>query len=391
MGKETFKRSSYEYNSEKKKMGMGIYGSKKTHDWYETSTIDYIDWNEINSNDKTQVNFCVSEGINTLYDCAGAIYSANWTGSLGFDTTFLKNKRLTADGDDCYTFDFYPGLVIEDKAAVNGRFIKKYVAKGNKCVINKLNEDYDTERIRDCCINQNCQDSQFSNNFQTSHCDQTMIVYCKNNLSDPACLEWMYGRVQAGSQISLDMYYQECSKNFENNVCDYMCAVTRNENYGQYGYFCDKALDYYCSANPTSSNCTCYMTKKNKDIPEIMTDGLGPVECWLADCNVKLKSQKWLTSDQLLNKSKCNVVNCVITIDQVTTNKDAIINLKNNCTDSSYSFLSLEDETLTFYKEQSWGTMLNVFVILIVITILLLLIANYITKPIKIKYLINKY
>lgn len=391
MGKERFKSAIYEYNSDRQSYGMGIYGSKSTHDWYQTTILKSVDWNEINNTDRTEIDFCIADGVNTLYDCAGAIYSSNWTGDIWIDGSFLKNKRLTADGDKCYTFVFFPGLIIEDRAAVGGRFVGGYVTQGNKCVINKANEEYESTRIKDCCLNQNCKDSNFSNGFQTSHCDQIMTNYCPENLDNPSCLEWLYTRVSLGSSIPLDMYFQECKNNFDNIVCDYLCAVSRNENFGQYGYYCDRALDYYCNNNPSNSNCSCYMTKKNKDIPDIMTDGLGPVECWLADCNVKLKSQKWLTTDQLVNKSKCNIVNCVITIDQITTNKDAIINLKNNCTDSSYSFLSLEDDTETFYKEQSWGTMLNVFIVLIVITILLLLIAYYITKPIKIKYLINKY
>lgn len=339
-------------------------------------------WNDdINNYNKNNniVPYCIVPGGNGLSNCANLFSNNPYNINYINNAPSLNGVSLTAEGPGCRTFSFRPGTVIKSGDTEN-EYVKGYIVNGNLCTINFSGPPLTPEYQMGCCLNQNC-DEIFSNNFSNESCDTVMTNYCASNYNEDICMTWLYNRTTKYFGTGLEFYKDICSKDMNQEVCSYFSLYANNESNGYYYHYSDIALDNYCSANVEDPNCVCYLEKKNNKNLQNMEETLGPSECWLIDCTAKLKDLKWITHEQRENKKKCNGINCLISVQSLTSDAKSIINLNNYCLNKNSETSSIailnNNPQLSITKEQTWGSQFNIFFIVLFLFISLFMIVLY--------------
>lgn len=321
------------------------------------------------------VDYCIVENVNSIANCASLFLTGEDLDRGDNYVTNLDNKSLRLSTKKCKTFIFRPGSVLEDNPIEN-EFTSPYILNGNYCELNFTGPIINKQNIKNCCIKQNCilfkdeQEhklikSQFSNGFETNNCNDTMMELCALDPKNPICLKWFKKRIEKMDHSVIDTYLNYCSSNLNTLECKYVINILRDNNFL---LISDKILDNYCSSEDQPPECTCYLANKSETIKN-MVETLGPTECWLEECNFGLKDNIFLSSDQLENKSNCNPINCIINVNSITANKNSTINLLNYCVNNnSFSYVN---KTQNFFKHQTWGSQLNIFIFILSLIILI--------------------
>lgn len=287
------------------------------------------DWDQIKKDGSKEFNFCLVNNYNSINECVG-LFTDTAT-----EYAFVLDQFRIEYGSDCYSLNFRPGICVEPKNKYKLDQAQIEAVPGKKCKIIYQDYNYNVSDILRCCFEpdkRSC-NANLKNNYTTNHCNGAMLQKCKDNMDHPNCILWLEKSFERFDNEALEMYQNWCSNNFDSEICDYFCKISRSNN-DYKSAFCDTALQNWCKKHPDNDKCLCVFTPNNI-IPEV-EKYLGPKECWLAQCSSEPNS-KWLTTDQLNIRKKCSVTNCVININKLTLNDNATADFINDCTSGNSS------------------------------------------------------
>lgn len=315
------------------------------------------------------IPYCIFHNdVNNIDQCAGLFIPETITRSykdsgdkiLPQITTLLKSEEYRNEKEYVSELDEYrvvkgptpcKGLLYRPGGYFNENdfkyavalFGKNNIIDGNFCRIIYQDYNYDDEDLYRCCFGRHIEIDNISkekeedrhkrcnkfliNDYKTNHCNIIMNTQCNQTPDHPRCMKWLEGsNSQNRNNQALALYSKLCQKDHTKLYCDYLCSISRVER-GAEASFCDHALTTWCTNNPHIS-CTCIYPSEEQ-IPDI-EEYLGPKECWLSNC-ASQADEKWLTTDQLDTRRKCNLTSCIITIDSLTLDETAKIRLINDC------------------------------------------------------------
>lgn len=282
----------------------------------------FASWSHIKDDPEGRsIEFCILDNkTNGIEECMSLFTKAE-----------LEQYSIIKGSEYCDGFFYRPGLIVAPHDVERLRTSVNGVVPGKKCTILYQDYNYNDEDLQRCCFSGTtlkCND-HLTNNYVTSHCNVIMKETCqsKENIYSDKCMTWLMNNHYRKEDVALDTYSNFCAKNFDHPVCNYLCNKAR-ENKDYKSEFCDRALKEWCTNNSFDSRCFCVITPSSI-IPEIETY-LGPKECWLSNCSSQSES-KWLLTDQIDTRKKCNLTSCIINIDQMTLKKNAKAELINDC------------------------------------------------------------
>ncbi|AKS26337.1 putative myristylated membrane protein 1 [Diachasmimorpha longicaudata entomopoxvirus] len=272
------------------------------------------------------VEFCLTDP-ESFQRCAGLFYKGRF-----------EQYSIRKSTKPCVTPWFRAGAV------VHGDLPAHIGIKGKKCDIVFTDYDITPKMLTECCYEDSTNKcNQFlANDFQTSHCDLTMLKNCEKDPTHPRCIKWLESAENRDNHMALEFYSNWCKENHSDSACTYLCKVARK--HPKTARYCDEALVNWCQKNPNSRNCRCIIVPKT--VENIKTF-VGPKECWLSEC--VSAPTKWLTTEQLYTKKGCNLTACLISIEQLALGDEANVKLINDCV----SGLSTQTSAFEFRKQQN--------------------------------------
>lgn len=300
-----------------------------------------IEWKDIKEVGYKDIDFCLLDNnTNGVSECMGLFdYSDNDRGAV------LDQYAVTKGPTSCKGYFYRPGMVYFNNS--DFEYIKNEFGppeNGKLCRIVYQDYNYNDKDMDRCCFSNNKEkcNANLINGYTTSHCNAVMKKRCKGDESNPKCILWLENNLKREDDMSLEFYQEYCSENFDKQVCNYFCKVSRyNQDFKS--SYCDAALTSYCKKNQFNSNCFCVITP-TMFVPELETY-LGPKECWLSPCSSQ-KDSKWLLTTQIDTRQKCNLTTCIITIDELTLKNKSKAELINDCVSGTTvnSYYQLESE-----------------------------------------------
>lgn len=295
----------------------------------EVIKLGYTDneWEKIKEKGYQDIEYCILDNeTNGIGECIGLFSDTNTT-----KTPVLDQFRVVKGPETCKSYFYRPGSVITDKNLDKFAQELNEPINGKKCRIVFQDYNYNDENLERCCFSDNkmkC-NKHLINDYTTPHCNVIMSNKCKEDPENPKCLLWLENTYtdKRMENSALELYSELCSKNHNNTYCDYLCRVARQNN-DYRGSFCDKALKNWCKENNHDTRCHCVFTP-TENIPDL-EQYLGPKECWLSNCTGQ-PNNKWLLTEQIETRSKCQITSCIINIEQLTLQNNAKAQLINDC------------------------------------------------------------
>lgn len=365
---------------ENNKSGEKTLYVKKGSEEHRLKIYEQIDKIKIEENVDQEIKFCMKNPYVGTQECA-KIFDID---DNGFSDEI--NGYAIVGGKECTSLVFRPGAVLMDY----NEDIKDYTFKGNLCKLEYRGPPVDDTVYDKCCLKEfNTEDTEkkcnsiLNNNYETSHCNKSMLKFCRNNPEDVKCITWMEQRTKNYDDTPLVLYNELCKLNHEEKYCTYMCMISR-KYHDHFSKFCDDSLITWCKNN-NSNACTC--TNSQNRILSDYEKYLGPKECWLAEC--MLGEQKWKTTDQLRIQKDCNILSCNISIGKLNVSGEAKIDLINNCMPGGVSSREAFSDFIEFtdiQKLQTYGSLFNPFLMLLFISTILFFVTyfySYNDKPYK--------
>lgn len=311
------------YNETEQQININIDGNIQTVAAKEINKIDRFSniYHELERNKEIELDFCIIPGYNGVNECVGLFdKDSNKFSEL------LDKYSVGATGSSCLSLNFRPGICINGNVVSQ---LEPYIINGNKCKVIYRDYLYDDVDLKRCCTTDDTKkcNENLINNYKTSHCNIIMEEFCKNSPEEKKCIEWLEKSNVRTDENALLLYSNYCKKNFESNLCTYMCNISRDV-INQNSKYCDDALISWCNDNKSNIKCKCLLAT-SKDIPSI-EEYIGPKECWLKECASE-RDLKWLTTEQLNKRKNCNITSCIISLDKLTMNDESSGEFINDC------------------------------------------------------------
>lgn len=289
--------------------------------------VKYINLENFKIPQPFKLDYCILDNeSNGIEECAGLFRDPGKPINT-YLQDFDQFKFVKSD-TECYGYVYRPGLMFKEPFNAKKIFGDDVVA-GKRCSLVFQDYNYNDKDQERCCFSDDksrC-NMNLTNDYTTNHCNIVMKEKCKLTPEDSKCILWLEKSNERNDNEAFELYMNYCSSNLNSKVCDYLCKTSRGK-LNQNSKYCDLALSNYCTANPNNPNCHCFKTP-SENIPNVETF-LGPKECWLSVCSSQ-SEQKWLTTEQLDTRSKCQLTYCVISLDSLTLNDTATSELINDC------------------------------------------------------------
>ncbi|AAK85069.1 putative myristylated membrane protein [Lumpy skin disease virus] len=332
--------------------------------------ITFLEEQKIYNDDKKSEilpNFCLTDNLKISH-CGN------------FVSDEISKKYILVKGDSCRSFSFRPGSMILYTNDITEDYLdnkipesaKEYILKGTQCKFIKKDYFINDDDIIKCCTNPsigNCP-KKLNNEYQTSHCDNSMSFFCKSNPDNVQCLKWL----RTKRKIALSTYTDICSNNMDKRYCSEFIRVVR-PNFFTFG---DIALLSYCNKNKGNRNCWCVSPPNNITFDRY----LGPRVCLLHECTDKTRDRKWLLYDQDIQRSRCKYIGCNININSLTL-ENSKIDLISDCSKNKNIIGDLDPGIPKAKKKRDLPNIIGFPFIFICLAVLFYFLVIYNRKKIK--------
>ena len=191
--------------------------------------------------------------------------------------------------------------------------------KWDKSLMETMNEVWTNPFLPECPMG-------YMKALRNTDCDDYLNHYCVVNRTSNTCMFYAVSKIL--SKRNAFDFLEFCATNMNHELCSLISVALTIANQRE---LLDPYLIRYCGANPNDTNCRCFFASLTPP-PAVNNADQGPMECWYKPC-AELPKQQFLLSAQIVQRRRCQLINCTIDIKNIRVDHDnpSKIVLENFC------------------------------------------------------------